>query len=237
MKPRDELDLILTLIRKYNLPLSPILEYAVNEKKEEYPEEKPEVTEVDSELKVEEAKASVTDSEYKVEGTKAIPSVAEESHSVIATIKLTREIIKKASSPGGAYTKSQLEAIGVPWPPKSGWIDEEVGTYITIDQLKEFQNVQYGVHSSSKKKESRWGSASSYKSIVFDDQDRIRLEAVLRALNFFRVPATPHEIARAVSVTAWGGEVADDSVDTILKRLPEVEYVPWGKYILKSKKK
>lgn len=33
MKPREELDLILKLIRKYNLPLSPILEYAVNAKK------------------------------------------------------------------------------------------------------------------------------------------------------------------------------------------------------------
>lgn len=35
MKPVEELDLILTLIHKYNLPLSPILEYAVSEKKEE----------------------------------------------------------------------------------------------------------------------------------------------------------------------------------------------------------
>lgn len=35
MKAIKELDLILTLIRKYNLPLSPILEYAVNEKIEE----------------------------------------------------------------------------------------------------------------------------------------------------------------------------------------------------------
>lgn len=32
MSPREELDFILKLIRKYNLPLSPILEYAINEK-------------------------------------------------------------------------------------------------------------------------------------------------------------------------------------------------------------
>ena len=38
MKEREELELILKLIRKYNLPLSPILEYAVNEKMEEYPD-------------------------------------------------------------------------------------------------------------------------------------------------------------------------------------------------------
>lgn len=38
MKEREELEMILTLIRKYNLPLSPILEYAIKEKMEEYPE-------------------------------------------------------------------------------------------------------------------------------------------------------------------------------------------------------
>lgn len=35
MNADKELDLLLNLIRKYNLPLSPILEYAINEKKEE----------------------------------------------------------------------------------------------------------------------------------------------------------------------------------------------------------
>ena len=38
MKEREELELILKLIRKYNLPLSPILEYVINEKIEEFPE-------------------------------------------------------------------------------------------------------------------------------------------------------------------------------------------------------
>ena len=38
MKEKEELELILKLIGKYNLPLSPILEYAVKEKMEEYPE-------------------------------------------------------------------------------------------------------------------------------------------------------------------------------------------------------
>ena len=34
MRTIDELDLILTLLRKHELPISPILEYAINEKKE-----------------------------------------------------------------------------------------------------------------------------------------------------------------------------------------------------------
>ena len=32
MTPREELELILTLIKKHSLPLSPILEYAIKEK-------------------------------------------------------------------------------------------------------------------------------------------------------------------------------------------------------------
>ncbi len=36
MKEREELELILNLMRKYNLPLSPILEYAIKEKMEEF---------------------------------------------------------------------------------------------------------------------------------------------------------------------------------------------------------
>ena len=38
MKEREELELILNLMRKYNLPLSPILEYAIKEKMDEFPE-------------------------------------------------------------------------------------------------------------------------------------------------------------------------------------------------------
>ena len=37
MTTKEELELILDLMRKYNLPLSPILEYAIKEKIEEYP--------------------------------------------------------------------------------------------------------------------------------------------------------------------------------------------------------
>ena len=52
MKEREELELILNLMRKYNLPLSPILEYAIKEKMEEFPvEEQP--TAIDNNEKAE----------------------------------------------------------------------------------------------------------------------------------------------------------------------------------------
>lgn len=40
MRPREELELILSLIKKYNLPLSPILEYAIKDKEDQYNTEK-----------------------------------------------------------------------------------------------------------------------------------------------------------------------------------------------------
>ena len=36
MSPREELEMIVSLIKKYNLPMSPILEYAINEKLESF---------------------------------------------------------------------------------------------------------------------------------------------------------------------------------------------------------
>ena len=52
MKEREELALILNLIRKYNLPLSPILEYAIKEKMEEFPVEE-QLTAIDNNKKAE----------------------------------------------------------------------------------------------------------------------------------------------------------------------------------------
>lgn len=61
MKEREELELILKLIGKYNLPLSPILEYAVKEKMEEYPEGEQTTTFVNDERYEE---VDIPDNEY-----------------------------------------------------------------------------------------------------------------------------------------------------------------------------
>lgn len=247
MKPREELDLILSLIRKYNLPLSPILEYAVNEKKEEYPEEKPEVVEVESEPKVEErkkltSKVEVVKSVVVDDKTKGINNTSViigkyEKQKESATIQLTRQIIEKARTPNGGYTKSQLEAIGVLWPPQEGWAEQKIGTFITPSQLEKFYRIEYVKTKSDNYFSSYSKNALTYKDVAFDKEDEIRLKTVLFAMKRFYVPATPHDIARAISREEWGLFDGEDSVDTILKRLPEVEYVPWGKYILKGKKK
>lgn len=218
MTPREELDLILKLIRKYNLPLSPILEYAVNEKKDEYPE-------VGKNSSV-----SYMQKENVATSSSSLPeSILEEP----ATIELTREIIEAARTPNGGFTKSQLAALGIEWPAPLDWMAEKIGLKITKSQLEQFNRIEYISNKINLPKTKK--GEKTYRDVANDARDKAKMEAVLVAISHFDLPATPRDIARTVSRSAWGGSVNEDSVDTILKRMPEVEYIKWGKYILKSK--
>lgn len=153
-----------------------------------------------------------------------------------ATIVLTKEIIEAARTPNGGFTKSQLASIGIDWPAPQDWIEKRVGTMITPTQLEGFKRIEYVEKPLT---QSILGNGSnSYKNIATDSEDRRRMEAILQAMTHFYTPATPRDIARTVSRSAWGEDVVrEDTVDSYLKRLPEVEYVKWGKYILKSRNK
>ena len=153
-----------------------------------------------------------------------------------ATVTLTREIIEASRTPNGGFTRSQLAAIGIDWPPPQDWVEEKVGTMITPAQLEAFNHIEY-VSKLSTKSFQGIGSRT-YKDIAFNSEDRRKMEAVLQAMTHFIVPATPRDIARTISRTAWGSDVVhEDTVDSFLKRLPEVDYVQWGKYILKNRNK
>ncbi len=54
-------------------------------------------------------------------------------------MKITREWIIAHATPKGGYTRAQLEAIGVPWPPRTGWPDRVVGIEITEQQRRIFE--------------------------------------------------------------------------------------------------
>lgn len=122
MRTIDELDLILTLLRKHELPISPILEYAINEKKEELKENSNEENE---DLQTPEIAESV------------INFKADEE------IVLTRELIEAARTPNGGFTKSQLAAVGIAWPPPQDWIEQKIGERITKTQLDQFKTIKY----------------------------------------------------------------------------------------------
>ena len=218
MTPREELDLILTLIQKYSLPLSPILEYAISEKKDEFPE--------DTMSKASENKEKYSASKMVVETVIA--------HEEEPTVVLTSKIIEAARTPNGGFTKSQLAAIGIGWPAPQDWIKQMTGKMITQSQLDKFNQIVYVEKPS---KSSIFGSGSStYKNVAGNPTEEKRMLAVLNAMDHFDAPATPRDIARAISRSAWGGSaIKEDYVDSLLKRLPEVEYIQWGKYILKKR--
>lgn len=95
MKEREELKLIIELIGKYNLPLSPILEYSIREKMDEYPE----IDEQDNN----------TDSD-KGEGTIIVPqtkptnmSIVDYGEHSIAVIGNTKPYKDSLKAMGGYY--------------------------------------------------------------------------------------------------------------------------------------
>ena len=160
----------------------------------------------------------------------------EEAKPEEATILLTSDIIEAARTPNGGFTKSQLAAIGIDWPPPEDWIEEKVGTMITPSQLENFNRIEYVAKTSQSSY--KVAGSETYKDVAFGLDDRRKMEAILQAMTHFYTPATPYDIARTISRSAWGDEaISEDTVDSILKRLPEVDYIKWGKYILKSRNK
>ena len=62
----------------------------------------------------------------------------------------------------------------------------------------------------------------------------VRRQAVLRAMDYFRVPVSIRDIARAISRTAWRSVIKEDNVEEIVKTIPAIECID-GKYILRKK--
>ena len=62
----------------------------------------------------------------------------------------------------------------------------------------------------------------------------VRRQAVLRAMDYFRVPASIRDIARAISRTAWRSVIKEDDVEDIVKTIPDIDCID-GKYILRKK--
>ena len=241
MTPIEELNQLLKLIRKYNLPLSPILEYAINEKIEQNQGQTNKkivkgyepITEEKSILEVKPiAKTNKSKKKEKVQRPKIlrqtfVPNTNEEKN-----IKLTREMIEAARTPNGGFTKSQLASIGIGWPPPNNWISEKEGEMISKSQYEEFNRIEYA------KRTTYFISnleTTSYLDVANNDQEKQRMESVLCALSNFDLPATPRDVMRTINQAEWGDTIHEDTIDTILKKLPEVEYIKWGKYILKSK--
>ena len=54
-------------------------------------------------------------------------------------MQVTRSYIMANRTNRGAWTRSQIEALGVEWPPRQGWIDRIVGTEISAEAARRFE--------------------------------------------------------------------------------------------------
>lgn len=207
MTPSEELDLILSLIRKYGLPLSPILEYAINEKKEEYTD----TTTSDVVVPVIEEHINDVVEQIADSSTEEIESEDEKPEDGEEEIRLTYEIIEAARNPNGFFSKSQLEAIGINWPAPVGWIPRTVGKIITRSQLEAFYHIENPSPAKDSKPQNRRQELES-----------VRKKAIIEALKYLGNPGTPQDIARTVDPTVWRGAIKESSIIQLLKEMPEV---------------
>jgi hypothetical protein len=53
-------------------------------------------------------------------------------------VTITDELIESGKSAAGGYSKAQLAALGVAWPPISGWKSQIIGKQITSDAAARF---------------------------------------------------------------------------------------------------
>jgi hypothetical protein len=57
-------------------------------------------------------------------------------------IVLTKEMIDAAATSGCGFTKRQIEAVGVQWPPAKGWKKHLVGKLVTAKQYSTFSKCR-----------------------------------------------------------------------------------------------
>jgi hypothetical protein len=53
-------------------------------------------------------------------------------------MELTYALLMQHRTPKGGWTKAQLQALGLRWPPPQGWIKDVVGKELTIGQWLQF---------------------------------------------------------------------------------------------------
>jgi len=63
-------------------------------------------------------------------------------------VVLTKALIEAGRTGNSGYSKNQLLALGVSYPPKSGWIERLIGTEVSDEQYERFLG-----HSTSKQAE------------------------------------------------------------------------------------
>ena len=54
-------------------------------------------------------------------------------------MKITREWLFENQTEAGSWTQDQLECVGVEWPPREGWIARILGSEISAERARRFE--------------------------------------------------------------------------------------------------
>lgn len=57
---------------------------------------------------------------------------------------ITKEFLEQGRAENGAWTRAQLEVIGVSWPPKKGWMEAVIGTSVSSSRAEAFTAFRLG---------------------------------------------------------------------------------------------
>jgi len=93
---------------------------------------------------------------------------------------ITREWIFNNRTERGAWTKKQIEALGLKWPTTSGWIDELVGEAISSHNARIFEESAKIIL--VKKKENSL-TADKCIAYLFKNVDRLSSADMVRLMN------------------------------------------------------
>lgn len=53
---------------------------------------------------------------------------------------ITKEYILQNRTENGSWTKSQMEAIGIDWPPTQGWMNTVIDNDISVEMMEQFES-------------------------------------------------------------------------------------------------
>jgi len=141
-----------------------------------------------------------------------------------------------------AYPQSELYQTIIETADYCEEVEDIVDSPDFVDCKLKFRGIWYTYNGNSI-------TDSSTKDVVTDNRTKlsretseikesplyaVRRQAVLRAMDYFRVPVGIRDIARAISRTAWRSVIKEDEVEEIVKTIPDIECVD-GKYFLRKK--
>lgn len=67
-----------------------------------------------------------------------------EPQPAVGTFVITEEWLRANATSGKGWTRRQLEALGITWPPSTGWLQNIIGDSISTEQQAQFERARRG---------------------------------------------------------------------------------------------